>query len=218
VTNDGFSFFLWLDRARPWAGALLAIAPAYVVGMLYFFGSPVTTDVGYQPTQPVPFSHKLHAGELGLDCRYCHTTVEKAATAAIPSTSICMNCHKLIAADSAKTLRLREAATSGQPIPWVRVHDLPDYVYFDHGAHVSRGVSCVSCHGRVDTMEEVRQVEPLSMGWCLGCHRKPEAHLRPPRFVTDLDWVPEEDRLVMGARLREQYNLNPSTDCSTCHR
>ncbi len=200
------------------AGALLVIAPAYAVGMLYFFGSPMTTDVGYQPTQPIPFSHKLHAGELGLDCRYCHTTVEEAAKAAIPPTSTCMNCHKRIATDSVKTLRLREAATSGNPIPWVRVHDLPDFVYFDHSAHVSRGVSCVSCHGRVDTMEEVRQVKRLSMGWCLACHRAPEEHLVPPRFVTDLDWVPEENRLVMGARLRKQNDLNPSTDCSTCHR
>jgi len=214
----GSNFPQWIDRVRPHVAVLLVIAPLYVVALAYFGGSPRTTDIGYTPKQPVPYSHAVHAGELGIDCRYCHTTVETAAEAALPSTEICMNCHSQVAADSLKLLPVRESFATGQPIPWVRVHDLPDFVYFDHSAHVSRGVSCVSCHGRVDKMDEVRQVEPLNMGWCLHCHRHPEPHLRPPRLVTHLDWVPGEDPAALGAKLREQNNINPSTDCSTCHR
>jgi len=218
VTKQGLPTDQWLDRARPLVGALLLVAPLYLLGSLYYFGSPQTTDVGYQPKQPLPFSHKLHAGELGIDCRYCHNTVESAAFASVPPTATCLNCHKNIAAESEKMLLVNQSAETGRPIPWVRVHDLPDYAYFDHSAHVLRGVSCVSCHGRVDTMEEVRQVERLSMGWCLECHREPEPHLRPQQFITDLDWIPEEDRWAVGARIRSQNKINPSTDCSTCHR
>jgi hypothetical protein len=208
----------WIDRARPLAGVALLLMPAYLLGMAYFASSPQTVDVGYRPEQPVPFDHSLHAGQLGMDCRYCHTTVETAAHAAIPSTEICMNCHKQIAAKSEKLLAVRQSYASGDPIPWVRVHDLPDFAYFDHSAHVSRGVSCKSCHGRIDKMEQVTQVETLRMGWCLDCHRNPEPHLRPRDRVTDLDWVPSEDPIQLGRRLREQNNINPSTDCSTCHR
>jgi len=186
--------------------------------MLNYAGSPRTTDVGYSPRQPVEYSHALHAGELGLDCRYCHTTVETAAFAAVPSTQVCMNCHARIAPESDKLLPLQQSYSRGDPIRWVKVHDLPDYVYFDHRAHVSRGVGCISCHGRVDTMEQVRQVERLSMGWCLECHRQPEPHLRPQQFVTVMDWVPGEAPAVLGRRLRQQNNIQPSTDCSTCHR
>jgi hypothetical protein len=197
---------------------LLVLTPAYLLGVLYYGGSPQTLNVGYSPEQPVPFSHALHAGELGMDCRYCHNTVEHAAHAAVPPTATCMNCHERIAPESNKLLPVRESYATGQPVPWVRVHDLPDYVYFDHSAHVARGVSCVSCHGRIDKMEKVSQVETLSMGWCLECHRNPEPHLRPVDRVTDLDWMPGEDPEIVGKRLREQYNINPSTDCSTCHR
>jgi len=186
--------------------------------MAFYASSPETVDVGYAPEQPVPFSHALHAGELGMDCRYCHTTVEQAAHAAIPSTEICMNCHKLIASDSEKLQAVRQSYSSGEPIAWVRVHDLPDFAYFDHSAHVSRGVSCVSCHGRIDKMDKVMQVETLRMGWCLECHRNPEPHLRPRDLVTDLDWVPGDDPVQLGSRLREENNINPSIDCSTCHR
>lgn len=218
MTKDGLPLDQWLDRARPLIGAALVIAPLYLIGMLYYFGSPVTTDVGYQPKQPVPYSHKLHAGKLGIDCRYCHYTVEVAADAAVPPTAVCINCHERIAVKSEKLLMVHQSAETGKPIPWVRVHDLPDYVYFNHSAHVSRGVSCVSCHGRVDTMEEVRQVKRLSMGWCLECHRDPDPELRPQQFVTDLGWIPDEERRVVGARIRRENNINPPTDCSTCHR
>jgi len=197
---------------------LLVVAPVYAVVMLYYAGSPRTTDVGYSPRQPVEYSHALHAGELGIDCRYCHTTVERAAFAAVPSTQVCMNCHARIAPESDKVLPLQQSYSRGDPIRWVKVHDLPDYAYFDHRAHVSRGVGCVSCHGRVDTMEQVRQVERLSMAWCLECHRNPEPHLRPQQFVTVMDWVSGEPPALLGRRLRQQNNIQPSTDCSTCHR
>ena len=190
----------------------------YAVGLAYYASSPETVDIGYSPKQPVPFSHALHAGELGMDCRYCHTTVEKAAYAAVPPTATCMNCHKLIATDSEKLLPVRQSYATGDPVPWVRVHDLPDFAYFDHSAHVTRGVSCVSCHGRIDKMEQVTQVKTLRMGWCLDCHRNPEPHLRPKELVTDLDWEPGEDPVQLGRRLREELNINPSTSCSTCHR
>ncbi len=215
--KDSQPFPPWIDRARPLAGALLALVPAYLVVLLYYGGSPRTTDVGYEPVQPVPYSHALHAGELGIDCRYCHTNVETSAHALVPPTQTCLNCHNQIAVQSAKILPLKESAASGLPIPWVRVHDLPDYVYFDHSAHVARGVGCVSCHGRVDRMERVRQVERLSMGWCLECHRNPEPHLRPQAYITRMDWTPGDDTSI-GAKIRKQNNINPSTDCSTCHR
>lgn len=213
-----FHFPPWLDRTRPLAGALLAIVPIYLVGLIYFAGSPVTTDVLYSPVQPVAYSHAQHAGELGIDCRYCHNTVENAAFAAIPPTATCMNCHKFIGAKSDKLLKVRESDASGDPIRWIKVHDLPDYVYFDHSAHVTRGVSCVECHGRVDRMVQVTQVERLSMGWCLECHRDPAPRLRPREYITKLDWKPEQDPRVLGEEIRKEKNINPSTDCSTCHR
>jgi menaquinone reductase, multiheme cytochrome c subunit len=213
-----FHFSPWIDRTRPLAGALLAIVPVYVIWLVYYWGSPQTTDVGYSPVQPVPYSHAMHAGQLGIDCRYCHNTVEWAAFAAAPPTATCLNCHATIAPDSVKLLVIRESAASGDPVHWVKVHDLPDYVYFDHSAHVSRGVGCYSCHGRVDKMEQVTQVYTLSMGWCLECHRNPDAQLRPQEFITKMDWIPNENPEVLGAKLRKENNINPSTDCSTCHR
>jgi hypothetical protein len=129
-----------------------------------------------------------------------------------------MNCHTNIRRDSEKLQLLRDRHARGEPVPWVRVHDLPDFAYFNHSAHVRRGIGCVSCHGRVDKMEVVWQSAPLSMGWCLDCHRNPEQHLRPLDAITQMDWVPAEDQLTLGRRLRDEYNINPSTDCSTCHR
>jgi hypothetical protein len=208
----------WLDRVKPLAGVGLVATAVYVVAMLYYGGSPETWRVGYSPKQPVPFSHALHAGQLGMDCRYCHTTVEGAAFAAVPPSATCMNCHKQIAPTSRKLLVVRETFAQEAPVPWIKVHSLPDYVYFNHSAHVTRGVSCVSCHGRVDQMEQVHIVKPLSMSWCLDCHRNPEPHLRPPEFVTDLNWVPEDGALETGKRVREQLHIHPSTSCSTCHR
>jgi menaquinone reductase, multiheme cytochrome c subunit len=208
----------WLDRVKPLAGVGLVAATVYLVAMLYYGGSPETWRVGYSPKQPVPFSHALHAGQLGMDCRYCHTTVEAAAFAAVPPSATCMNCHKQIAPTSRKLQVVRETFAQEAPVPWVKVHYLPDYVYFNHSAHVTRGVSCVSCHDRVDQMAQVYVAKPLTMSWCLDCHRNPEPYLRPPEFVTDLNWVPEDGALETGKRVREQLHINPSTSCSTCHR
>jgi hypothetical protein len=218
MAKERFLFPRWVNLLRPALVVVLVGGPLYLVTLVALGGSPKTLNVGYAPEQPVPYSHALHVGELGIDCRYCHTTVEDAAHAAIPPTQTCMNCHANVRTNSEKLVLVRESYATGAPIPWVRVHDLPDYVYFHHGAHVRAGVSCVECHGRVDTMEVVQQVEPLSMGWCLDCHREPAEHIRPPEFVTQLDWEPGSDKIELGMRLLELRNIHPNTDCSTCHR
>ena len=213
-----YFFPKWTNTVRPIFTALLAGGLVYVVVLAVFLLSGGTTNTGYQPVQPVPYSHALHAGELGIDCRYCHNTVESAGFAALPPTQTCMNCHVQIRSQSPNLLPVRQSFATGEPIPWIRVHDLPDYAYFNHSAHVSRGVPCVSCHGRVDKMDVVHQDQPLTMGWCLDCHRNPERHVRPVEFVTRMDWQPEEDQLTLGRRLCETNNIRPPTDCSTCHR
>jgi menaquinone reductase, multiheme cytochrome c subunit len=213
-----FVFPRWANKTRVLAGVILGAAPIYLTGLVWYGASPKTTDVGYMPKQPVPYSHALHAGQLGIDCRYCHNTVEQGAHAAIPATATCMNCHERVWTNSAKLAPVRESLATGKSIEWLKVHDLPDYVYFNHSAHVTRGVGCVTCHGRIDEMEEVYQKEPLSMSWCLDCHRRPEASLRPPEEVTNMTWKPPGDAVEFGKALREKNHLNPSTDCSTCHR
>lgn len=213
-----FLFPKWSNTIRPIATALLAGGLVYVVFLAVYGGSGKTTNVGYQPRQPVAFSHALHAGELGMDCRYCHTSVERAGHAAIPPTQTCMNCHAQIRAQSPRLLPVRDSHASGLPVEWVRVHDLPDYAYFNHSVHVNRGIGCVSCHGRVDKMEVVYQDQPLTMGWCLDCHRNPERHLRPVEAVTKMDYAPGEPQADVGRRLRDAHTINPPTDCSACHR
>ncbi len=208
----------WVDRVLPVLGGVLGLAPVYALGLLYYAGSPQNTDVGYRPEQPVPYSHALHVGELGIDCKYCHNTVEVSAHASLPATEVCMNCHSAIYPESAKLLPVRESFASGLPVKWVRVHDLPDYAYFNHSAHVNRGVGCVSCHGRIDKMEVVYQSEPLSMGWCLDCHRNPEPNLRPLSEITNMDWQAPGDPFEFGRQIRTAFDLNPNEDCSTCHR
>jgi hypothetical protein len=213
-----FVFPRWANKTRVLAGVILGGAPIYLTFLVWYGASPRTTDVGYMPKQPVPYSHALHAGKLGLDCRYCHNTVEQAAHAAIPPTATCMNCHERIWTNSDKLTPIRQSLATSKPVEWLKVHDLPDYVYFNHSAHVTRGVGCVSCHGRVDEMDEVYQKEPLSMSWCLDCHRSPDQNLRPPEEVTNMTWKPPSDALAYGKALREKNHLNPPTDCSTCHR
>lgn len=214
---DRFVFPEWTETFKKWLGILILGGPVYLVALVAYGVTPEAIRLGYQPTQPVPYSHALHAGELGLDCRYCHNTVERSSHAAVPPSATCMNCHKTIHPDSSKLLPVREASSVGTPVKWARVHDLPDYVYFNHSAHVTRGVGCESCHGRVDNMEKVYQAEPLTMQWCLDCHREPEKHLRPVDKVTVMGYQ-VEDQLVVGAKLRKDNDINPSTDCSTCHR
>ena len=213
-----FVFPRWANKTRVLAGVILGGAPIYLTFLIWYGASPRTTDVGYQPKQPVPYSHALHAGRLGMDCRYCHNTVEQGAHAAIPPTATCMNCHERIWTNSDKLTPVRDSLATGKPVEWLKVHDLPDYVYFNHSAHVTRGVGCVTCHGRVDEMDEVYQKEPLSMSWCLQCHRAPEANLRPPEEATNMTWTPPSDAVAYGKALREKNHLNPPTDCSTCHR
>ena len=200
--------------------ALLVVAPpggiAAVAGAWYYF-SPEYTDVGYAPDQPVPYSHKLHAGELGIDCRYCHNTVEQGHRAAVPPTSTCMNCHKVVKTDSPALEPIRNAAENpDDPVEWTRVHLLPDYAYFDHSVHMAASVGCVACHGRVDQMVTVHQVEPLSMGFCLKCHKDPQENLRPASAITDMAWTqadhPEFDPTARAGE------LSPPEHCSGCHR
>jgi len=215
-----FVFPRWANKTRQIAGVVLGVAPIYLIALIWYGASPKTTDVGYQPEQPVPYSHALHAGQLGIDCRYCHNTVEDAAHAAVPPPQTCMNCHSKVWTKSPKLAPIRESYETGKAVEWIKVHDLPDYVYFNHSAHVTRGIGCVSCHGRVDQMEQVYQHEPLSMGWCLDCHRNPEKNLRPPEEVTNMTWTPPggQDPVEFGKEFREKNHIAPPTDCSTCHR
>ena len=201
--------------------ALALVAPAAALGVWYFF-SPEYTDVGYQPEQPIAYSHELHVGQLGLDCRYCHVNVERAAVASVPPTSVCMNCHRLVGRDLATLELLRQSSETKQPIRWVRVHKVPEYAYFDHSIHVRAGVGCSTCHGDVAQMVEVRQVEPLSMGWCLECHRNPAPYIRPQDQITNTSWRPPEDQLEVAQALLAERGIEMTTgtrsDCSTCHR
>jgi len=220
-TDKFFVFPRWANYLLPTLILMAVGAGPYLVVAFGLGGSPVTTDVGYQPVQPVEFSHALHAGDLGIDCRYCHTTVDKAAFAAIPATQTCLNCHSKIRTDSPKLLKVRESGVTGKPIEWIKVNNLPDFAYFNHSAHVTRGVSCVACHGRVDQMDRVYQATTLSMTFCLDCHRAPEKHLRPIEEVTNLAWLPEGDQLTLGLELKKKLGIRDAdymTSCSLCHR
>jgi hypothetical protein len=218
TTTDKFVFPKWTNWLREGSAVLAMGGLVYAIVLITGVFSPEMSAIGYAPEQPVPYSHALHAGDLGIDCRYCHRGVETTAKATIPPTATCMNCHASVRTQSEKLELVRQSAQTGEPIPWIRVHDLPDYAYFNHAGHIQSGVGCVSCHGQVHRMEVVEQVEALTMGWCLDCHRNPEPHLRPQEFVTDMNWVPGEDPAVLGARLRAENDINPSTDCATCHR
>ncbi|WP_240475375.1 cytochrome c3 family protein [Vulgatibacter incomptus] len=195
-----------------------AIVAGVAIFVIWFWFSPKHTEVGYAPTQPVAYSHKLHAGDLGIDCRYCHVAVEKGPKASVPSADICMNCHTVVKHDSPKLALVRESYANGTPIEWIKVHKVADFAYFSHAQHVNKGVGCVECHGRVDQMETVRVSEPLSMSWCLDCHRNPGPHLRPKDQITNMGWAPEGDREQLGQELVEKYHVSPPTDCSGCHR
>lgn len=213
-----FQFPEWTETFKKWVLLLALGAPLYLVALWFYGLTPEAIRIGYMPEQPVPYSHAVHVGKLGLDCRYCHNTVERSGHAAIPPAETCMNCHAKIRADSAKLLPVREAFATGAPVKWVKVHDLPDYVFFNHSAHVNRGVGCESCHGRIDQMEVVRQDKALTMAWCLDCHRTPEPNLRPLDQITTMGYAPEGDRAEIGRQVAENLNVKPKTDCSTCHR
>ena len=164
---------------------LVLLATAGTIGVTYYF-TPKYTRVGYSPIQPVPFPHSVHVEQLGMDCRYCHSAVEKSWYSNVPAAQTCMNCHNQVLKDDPRLAPIRESAATGKPVEWVQIHKLPDYVYFNHSVHVNRGISCVHCHGDIHKMDEVYHAKPLSMTFCLECHRNPAPNLRPPDKVTDL--------------------------------
>jgi hypothetical protein len=207
-----------IDRYIKILGVVLSVGAVLGVAGFTYFTSPTYIKTGYTPEQPVPYSHKLHAGNLGMDCYYCHSTVYKAAFAAVPTSETCMNCHARVKPTSPLLEPVRQSYATGQPVQWVKVHRLADYVYFNHSAHVVAGVSCLSCHGRVDQMVQVKQVKPLNMDFCLECHRNPAPFLRPANLVTKLDWVPDRDPAEIGREIIAQKHINPPVNCNGCPR
>jgi len=180
--------------------------------------SSYVTEVGVARSQPVQFSHKHHVSDDGIDCRYCHTSVEDSSFAGIPSTKICMNCHTQIWADSPILAPVRESFRTGKSLEWRRVNNLPGFVYFDHSIHVHKGVGCATCHGRVDQMPLMWREHTLYMEWCLECHRNPERFVRPREQVFSMDWQPPSDQIALGQKLVQQYKIESLTSCSVCHR
>lgn len=210
-----------------WSNALplqivifLAVLGTTVGAAVTYYATPKYTRVGYAPIQPVPFSHKIHAGQLGMDCRYCHVGVEQGPHSTVPSAQTCMNCHSVIKKDSPLLAPVRASFESGEPLPWVKVHVAPDYVYFNHAVHVNRGVSCVECHGRIDEMDTVTHSKPLSMGFCLDCHREPAKFIRDPKDVYNLGSkrLADQGRDAEAVKNVEHWKVNPPQSCSGCHR
>lgn len=201
------------------AGALLAVGALFTLAVLD--RSNYNTGAFVDVQQPVQFSHKHHNGDIGIDCRYCHTSVEVSSSAGIPPTATCMNCHSQIWADSPYLEPVRESWKTRQPIQWLKVHDLPDYVYFNHSAHVAKGVGCSTCHGNMIQQPLVHQVASLKMEWCLQCHRQPELFLRDKAQIYNAEWQPPSNQKEEGLKLKKQYNVMNAevlTSCSTCHR
>ena len=193
-------------------------------GFWYYF-TPKYTRVGYQPIQPVSFSHAIHVGQVGLDCRYCHTGEDKSWYSNIPAAGTCMNCHRQVLKDDPRLALVRESAATGRPIPWIQIHRVPDFVYFNHAVHINRGISCVECHGRVDQMDEVYHAKSLAMAFCLDCHRHPAAAVRPLDKVTDLNWKWSDDprtaaemQRVNGEKFVREWRVQSLQTCSACHR
>ncbi len=206
-------------RAALVAGLLaIVIVPG---AMLAWVRTPFSTGEGRAPAQPVAFDHRLHAGDFRIDCRYCHATAETGASAGLPATEICVSCHQSVWLRSAAFAPVRRSLATGRPIAWRRVNTLPDYAYFDHAAHTRHGIGCESCHGRVDRMARVAQAAPLTMGWCLDCHQRPTAQLRPVDQVTTPGWQPPRSAAAAAALRRElarRYQVQSHTACVTCHR
>lgn len=201
---------------------LVVLGVAALTWALYeFYRSPLATAASVTYLQPVPFSHQHHVQVLGFDCRYCHSSVEVSAFAGIPPTKTCMNCHSQIWVGSRMLKPVRESYRTGQPLVWHRVHNLQDFVYFNHSIHLAKGVGCATCHGRVDQMPLMRQAESLLMEWCLQCHRNPERYIRPREHVFEMDWTPEKEGLrqgTLGPQLVDEYHVRSLTSCSVCHR
>ncbi len=209
----------WVDQVvRP--GLVLTFAGALMVPvtLIAWVRTPYVTGQFDPRDQPIQFDHRHHVRDAGIRCEYCHYTVRRSPFAGVPPTALCMNCHSQIWNDSSLLAPVRTSYFSGEPIRWRRVNALPDHVYFDHSIHVARGVGCVSCHGRVDLMPQVFQVAPLTMAWCVACHRDPEPHLRPLDAVTDMAWRPDRPSREVGRAVRAALHVDPPTHCTACHR
>jgi hypothetical protein len=210
------------------AGLAAAVLGGLVTMAVWYYFTPKYSRVGYQPIQPVHFQHDIHVGQLGLDCRYCHSYVEVSGHSNFPPTQTCMNCHRDVQKNNPKLQPIRDSWESGQPVEWVEIHHVPDYAYFNHSAHVNRGVSCVMCHGKVNEMNVVFQAKSQSMGWCLQCHRSPQEFVRPiaadkpgaPSPIFNLNWEPPKGTTQgeLGKQLVKAWKIKPPTDCAGCHR
>lgn len=215
----------WTNRLPLMILAGLCLVGTGVVAGVWYYFTPKYTRVGYQPVQPVAFSHLVHVDQLGMDCRYCHSAVERSWFSNIPSSSTCMNCHSQVLKDDPRLALVRESAATGKPIPWVQIHKVPDFVYFNHSVHVNRGISCVECHSQINEMTEVRHAQPLSMSFCLDCHRDPAAKIRPLDKITDLNWhwstdpnVAAQEQRAKGTELVQHWRVESLENCSACHR
>ncbi len=201
------------------AGVLLAVVAFYLYTQLA--RSNWITGQNVERMQPVQFSHKHHAGDDGIDCRYCHTTVETAASAGLPATQTCMNCHSQLFADAPYLETVRASFRDNKPIEWTRVHDLPEFVYFNHSIHVAKGVGCSTCHGEIDNMPAVYQQNTLQMEWCLSCHKDPSQFIRPKSEIFNMQWKDGNITAERREELKKEYEIRSRemlTSCSTCHR
>ncbi len=203
-----------------WAGGIFVVL---LLVALPFYARVSNNAVGVPVAQPIDYPHNIHVVQIGLDCRYCHTSVETSDTASVPPTETCMGCHSQLRVGTPQVQAVVDSWNSGTPIAWNRVHELPDFVYFNHSAHVTNGVGCSTCHGRIDEMAQIWKNEPMTMGWCLECHRNPEKFLRPVSEVTNMAYQPlaePQSQLALGATLVEAYHIDTDKliQCSTCHR
>ena len=200
----------------------LAVLGSIATAAVTYYMTPKYTRVGYAPVQPVPFSHAKHVSEIGLDCRYCHNGVEQSYHSNVPTAQTCMNCHSVVKKDSPLLAPVRESYEKGTPVPWVWIHTTPDYAYFNHSIHVNRGVSCVECHGKVNEMDTVTHMQPLSMSFCIDCHKDPASRIRDPKDVFNLDSKRLVDQGPQGAaqaaNLVEHWKIKAPQSCSGCHR
>jgi hypothetical protein len=197
--------------------AVLGVA-AIPTSMILWVRTPYVTKQDQPVDQPIAFDHRHHVRDDGVDCLYCHYEAERSKNAGVPPTSVCMNCHSQVWQESSRLAPVRASWFLAEPIRWRRVHQLPQFVYFDHSAHVSHGVGCRECHGRVDLMGQVYPVASLTMQWCLGCHNDPDPHLRPPTAITDMEWEPAGSPREVGAEIRRQLHVDPTVSCTGCHR
>jgi Cytochrome c7 and related cytochrome c/Class III cytochrome C family len=198
-------------------GGLILVGGVLVVAYTMDRGA-YTTDVGMAKDQPVPFSHKHHVTDDGIDCRYCHTSVETSSFAGLPATETCMSCHSQIWTNATLLEPVRASFRTGQSLAWTRIHDLPEFVYFNHSIHINKGIGCASCHGRVDLMPLTFKVNTLYMNWCLECHRDPWKYVRPREQVFNMTYQPPANQEEFGRQLVKEYKIQSLTDCWTCHR